>query len=922
MGICAVNNLNKDNREGEGFFNEHTKPIEPDKTQNGNSQNGIQPSTPTEGEGIQNNNINTPNSSATIKQPSENLENIIINCKNYFESKKDFIDRLNETSFTQGYLLDLLWVNNWKKNSNYEWIKTEYFDKGDEDIKSIKNDILSNHKHKEFKNLESNDIENYILDNDSKIKKMLETNNSFIIINHKFLKEFTTNSNIKSINLSFSPKQLKIQLYNGEFKLFKTEDIILNQEKCLNSITNISTINKSPKNNIPEIDNNYNFELLKHLFKNPFFKMNLNSPNNELCSAYIVNKDIISKIKGLYNLKDEILPIFDNEKLLEGITYQNFDDNYKKIINHIYENKIDFLNKIKKYEEPGGITFNETEFIIKEEIMVGKPNLKYYFNFEIIDKNFGDFLKKLYSNLMLFQVSYIKIENKIFLIINSKQKNIYEILSFIPDNYDLDFEYVIEIIQANNINDVCSIIRYIIPNLQNKAVFSPGMIIKGANNASLIFHQINQKDLGSPPNVNKTERNDNTNENDKFISRTGIGPGINQNMIFQGPINANTPIQTSSNTTIGRNILNQNNPKSSDLSKQFFLIDKNFFDIISPKLNLENNGIFTQINVPQNISQNGINYSIVNINHKQFYYPTNFNIIYKTMFSKINNIYKNQSVQNLVEEIYLIPVNGGFFFSFKNNMFVNINNLIYLFSKNEKSKKLCAIIECINNNDKFNRLSLINQNPFHKDVFQKPEILKTLPYSPLYLINDNPPINIANKQQIITNPSPKGFINDIITPQQALKPSNDGNLGIPPSNINISDRLKTFILFALAQEYKKVDTNFQKYYLINPEWLEHYQFQKIKNLVQNKLEKIVGLWNISYDLNSLSQIIPILDQEKLKKYDSKMMTNPQKDFLVPSEKISVYDKYIDIYGKFVLANENIFNLLKKYFQIKQESLLL
>ena len=866
MGICAatVNSPNKDYREGEGYFNEHR-------------QNGIQPSTPIEGKGIQNNNINTPNSPTTITQPSENLENIIINCKNYFESKKDFINRLNENSITQGYLLDLSWVNNWKKNSNYEWIKTEYFDKGNEDIKAIKNDILSNHNHKEFKNLERNDIENYILDSDIKIKKMLETNNSYILINHKFLKEFTTNSNIKPINLSFSPKQLKIQLYNGEFKSFKTDDIILNKEKCINSITNISAINKSQKNNIPEIDNTYNFELLKHLFKNPFFKMNLNSPNNELCSAYIVSKDIISKIKGLYNLKDEILPIFDNEKLLEGITYQNFDDNYKKIINHIYKNKIDFLNKIKKYEEPGGITFNETECIIKEAIIVGKPNLKYYFNFEIIDKNFGDFLRKFHSNLILFQVSYIKIQNKIFLIIDSKQKNIYEILSFIPDNYDLDFEYVIEIIQANNINDVCSIIRYIIPNLQNKAVFSPGMIIKGANNASLIFHQINQKDLGSPPNVNKTERNDNTNENDKFISRTVIGPGINQNMIFQGPINANNPIQTSSNTTIGRNILNQNNPKSSDLSKQFFLIDKNFFDIISPKLNLENNGIFTQINVPQNISQNGINYSIVNTNNKQFYYPSYFNIIDKAMFSKINSIYKNQSVQNLVEEIYLIPVNGGFFFSFKNNMFVNINNLIYLISNNEKSKKLCAIIECINNNDKFNRLSLINQNPFHNDVFQKPEILKTLPYSPLYLIN--PPINITNKQQTIMNPSPQGFINDTfnsnITPQQALNPSNDGNLGIPPSNINISDRLKTFILFALAQEYK-IESNFQKYYLINPEWLEHYQFQKIKNLVKSKIEKIVSLWNTSYDLNSLSQIIPILDPEKLKKYDSKMMTNHKK----------------------------------------------
>ena len=138
----------------------------------------------------------------------------------------------------------------------------------------------------------------------------------------------------------------------------------------------------SSNGNIPEIYNTYNFGLLKHLFKNPFFKLQLSSTKNEFSSAYIVNKEVISKIKGLYNLKDEILPIFDNEKILEGITYQNFDDK-KKIINHIYKNKIDFLNKIKKFEEPGGIIFNETECIIKEAKFVGNPNLKYYFNFEI-----------------------------------------------------------------------------------------------------------------------------------------------------------------------------------------------------------------------------------------------------------------------------------------------------------------------------------------------------------------------------------------------------------------------------------------------------------------------------------------------------------------------------------------------------------
>ena len=623
-------------------------------------------STPTGAEDITYNNTQTPGTPITEIQPPENLEKIIVDSKNYFECEKDFINRLNTTSQTQGFLVDILWVNDWKTKSNYELIKKEYFDKGIVDIKSIQNDILSNHKDKEFKYLENNDIENYILDNDIKIKQILEKDNSYVLLNNKFLEKFTTNSTIKPINLYFSPKELKIKLTNGKFLLFKTEDIILNKEKCFNSISSIKVTNKPTKDNIPKTENIDNFELLKHLFKYLFFSMQLNSPKNGFSLAYIVNKKVISKIKVLYNLKEEILPIIEKENLFQGITYENFNNNYKNIINKLYQNNNNFLNRIKQYEEPGAITFNDTECIIEEANIVGKPNLKYYFNFEIIDKDFGDFLGKLNKNLILFQVSYIKIENKIFLIINKNKKYIYEILSFIPENFELNAEYVIEIIQANNINDVNSIVNSIIPFLQIIDMFSPGMINNGANNINFIFHKINQKESGSP-------QKDNVNEN---ISKTVIDPRLNQNKIFgQNDNNINSSIKNFSNTTIGNNLFKQNNPQFSDLSKQFFLIDKDFFDIISPKLNKDNNDIYPQINVPQNNSNNVINYSFVNINNKPLYYPTNFNVIDKTLFSQIISIYKNQSVKNLVEEIYLIPVNGGFFCSFKNNMIVNINNL-------------------------------------------------------------------------------------------------------------------------------------------------------------------------------------------------------------------------------------------------------
>ena len=207
------------------------------------SEKLIETSTPINGEDIGNNNIITPDSTVTETQTPENLEKIIINCKNYFESEKDFISKINGSSITQAYLLDLSWVNDWKINSNYEWIKKEYFDKGNVDIESIKKDILSTQMDKKFKSFENKDIEKYILDNDSKIKKMLEADNSCILINNKFLGKFITNSSIKPITLNFSPKQITIKLSNGENITFQTEDIILNQKKNLIILPKLLQIN-------------------------------------------------------------------------------------------------------------------------------------------------------------------------------------------------------------------------------------------------------------------------------------------------------------------------------------------------------------------------------------------------------------------------------------------------------------------------------------------------------------------------------------------------------------------------------------------------------------------------------------------------------------------------------------------------------
>ena len=78
--------------------------------------------------------------------------------------------------------------------------------------------------------------------------------------------------------------------------------------------------------------------------------------------------------------------------------------------------------------------------------------MNYVDEFEIISYDFGKFLKNLFNNIQMLETNFAFIENKIFLIINNNQDNIYEIVT-LQEKSGFVVEYLINIIKNEVIND-------------------------------------------------------------------------------------------------------------------------------------------------------------------------------------------------------------------------------------------------------------------------------------------------------------------------------------------------------------------------------------------------------------------------------------------------------------------------------------
>ena len=265
------------------------------------------------------------------------------------------------------------------------------------------------------------------------------------------------------------------------------------------------------------ISKSYFFENVQHLIRQSYFKneliSNYNSKKIYLKEAYLINSQIINRFKELYNWRNLIDNLY-KQKLLEGITYQNCDDNYSKIYEYLNKYLINYM------PEKTEIDKNETKISIKT--IKNQDDLFYLDSFEIIDQNYYSFLaNKFFKKNSGRFVYYTNINGKLLLIIDYGRTYIYEIISF-NENGDIMIEYLIECNKLSNDTSIDdnSIFQFI------KNLLSGINPISVDENVSLKFHPINNN---LKQNINKNEIvQDNLNNiNDNQINRDDFDLQIN-----------------------------------------------------------------------------------------------------------------------------------------------------------------------------------------------------------------------------------------------------------------------------------------------------------------------------------------------------------------------------------------------------------
>ena len=364
--------------------------------------------------------------------------------------------------------------------------------------------------------------------------------------------------------------------------------------------------------------------------------------------------------------------------------------------------------------------------------------------------------------------------------------------------------------------------------------------------------------------------------------------------------------------------------KTMDIStKKFYLMSEQLSRLLATYLNADNNNSWLCQ------STNNLNFVyksiIVNFEHykikllsfmrdnKQFYYPSNFVIIDDSKRNFILSKFNNQYLNNLFVEIYYIPINNRSFVFMANGN----HNLIYFFHIKEnvgtQTMELLAIFECLdintrNNlfvnlaNDQNKAILINNPKLFDKEYLIKCHLINEV----IKKSNEDNKMNLAKKIPIF-NTLPNAMNIKTAVGQHP----NYKNL-IPQDNIEICERLKVMILVALSQQFP-VQTKLIKAYLINPQWLEEYQYNKIKIFVLQKNNEIRKIWKPSYDLNNLSVILPILDRAKLKEYNSQMLVEAKSPLSISFTQIQIHGGYIDCPESFILVNEIIFWTFEEIF---------
>ena len=228
--------------------------------------------------GNSNSNSITDNKNNNINIRANNVYNDL---KNYFLNEMDIINKvnkpINQVQIYKGFLVDKIWVDRWKKYSNYDFIKDNYLLKNFNDENIIKKSIINYLNNNNLNYDDIKDIGNYIIKDINQLKLEESLNKSYVLMNLNYLKTFPFKEIIALTTFYLSYQNIQIRHQNVPIISFKTNNnVIINQ------------IN---------FNNEYSSEYLKHLIRFAYFKKELHRSSNlfqnDFSQAYIIKTGII-----------------------------------------------------------------------------------------------------------------------------------------------------------------------------------------------------------------------------------------------------------------------------------------------------------------------------------------------------------------------------------------------------------------------------------------------------------------------------------------------------------------------------------------------------------------------------------------------------------------------------------------------------
>ena len=283
----------------------------------------------------------------------------------YYNFEKELSTLEKSEKEEKGYLVDLEWVDSWKKDVNYELIKKEFILKGLEE-KEIKNKLIYLYEKNKVKLFDLDGVKKIDVNTKEKLENYLK-NNSLVLLDENFVSVFGKKQNLCEIKYKLLKTGIEIIFDSSDNIIcglkgnIITSDLSSSEENQEDQIKH--EVIKENSSNTNDTNNNKNnkfesdiisFLLILFLEEKDFLQKVEESKinfNNSIKDYSLVNSDVFDEFKKCFSYDDEV------KKIIEKFKIKSIPDINQALLDKIIkEQKI--LSQSNKEDFSKKFTFN------------------------------------------------------------------------------------------------------------------------------------------------------------------------------------------------------------------------------------------------------------------------------------------------------------------------------------------------------------------------------------------------------------------------------------------------------------------------------------------------------------------------------------------------------------------------------------